>query len=60
MECILEIYLQEAIIHEMVGNRDEARTYIKMGEDLSHSLDFPLFMVAFSSVSGIVLAFTPD
>ncbi|XP_061337166.1 separase [Gastrolobium bilobum] len=52
MQCYLESTLQVGVIHEMIGDGDEAEAYLRQGKAISCSLQLPLFIVAFSSLLG--------
>lgn len=60
IQCFLEGSLQMAIIHEMIGDGENAEALLLGGQFISCSLHFPLFMVVFSSLLGIVIAFASD
>uniref|UniRef100_A0A6N2KDL6 Uncharacterized protein n=1 Tax=Salix viminalis TaxID=40686 RepID=A0A6N2KDL6_SALVM len=54
LQCYLESTLQVGTIHELIGNGIEAEMFLRWGKDISCSQSLPLFIVAFSSVLGVL------
>lgn len=58
MQGFLECILQLGIIFELMGDGVMSETYLRKGKEMSNLFHFPLFMVAFSTLLGIIVAFT--
>lgn len=49
--------MQVGRIYEMIGDGAEAVAHLQLGKKISSSVNSPLFIVAFSSLLGIFVAF---